>query len=89
MRSPWAVPGDDRITPQEPLPDPVPPGHGEPEGERQLGSSNTCGFEVCPDCRSADLSYDGPGWMAEFADGPDTPLVCEDCGWTGRQEEAL
>ncbi len=88
MRSPWAVPGDDRIEPNL-----IPPDDSAPEEDPDAdshGLDDPYGFEVCPECRSTNLSYDGPGWMADLAEGqPDTPLVCENCGWTGRQEEAL
>lgn len=42
----------------------------------------------CPNCESDDLSFGGPGYLADRAEGqPDTPLVCEDCGWKGIEAE--
>jgi hypothetical protein len=44
----------------------------------------------CPECGGQDLSFNGPGYLADLSDGqPDTPLVCEECGWTGTEDETL
>lgn len=42
----------------------------------------------CPTCGSQNLSFDGPGYLADIVESDDAACMCEDCGWHGIYENA-